>query len=664
MILLGLETLATVYIVTRVIEKKRAETNEPIKDVNKNGLLNPDGVEVNEKEKQVHHYLKVNTVAIATTLMGYVYYPARLISLGLISYSTVPILKEAEKSLLVEKRIKNDLLNSIVSVVCIGTGQYFTAALVAGFFHLGDKMVIKTKDRSKAMINDAFQQQPNKVWLLTDDGIEVETAIETIQVNDIIVVNTGNIVPVDGTVVEGAAMIDQHALTGESLLSEKTVGDYVLATTLVISGKVLVRIELAGIDTTAAKIGEILKHTASYKTSIQSRSEQWADKAAVPLIGAAGILLPIIGILPATTILYSSPGNAIKTFASLQTFNYLIFLSKQGILVKDGRALEELRKVDTVIFDKTGTLTIEQPAVGKVITCDDLSETQILSYAAAAEHKLTHPIARAILQHANDNELPIIPIENAHYQMGYGITVHKDNTIIQVGSLRFMVMEGISVPSIIKKAQTDCHKQGHSVVAVAVNKQIKGVIEIKPQLKPEIKTMLKNLRQHKVKHISIVSGDHKQPTQKLAKELEMDSYFYDVLPQEKATIIEKLQKQGKTICFVGDGINDSLAIKQANVSISFSDASAITADLAQIILMDGNVSHLPVLFEVAEKLSTDTKGILAMLGCIATLSNVGAVFFRMHVIGAIGFQVAENIMGLSYTMRPPLTNQRQIKGSS
>jgi len=440
-----------------------------------------------------------------------------LISLGLISYSTVPILRDAEKSLLVEKRVKNDLLNSIVSVVCIGTGQYFAAVLVAGLYHLGDKMVIKTQDRSKAMINDAFQQQPNKVWLLTQDGTEVETDIEIVQVNDIIVVNTGNIVPVDGKVIEGAAMIDQHALTGESVLAEKTIGDKVLATTLVISGRILVRIEHAGIDTTAAKV-------------------------ALPLLGTASILLPIIGILPATALLFSSPGNSIKTFASLQTFNYLIFLSKQGILVKDGRALEELRKVDTVLFDKTGTLTIEQPTVGKIITCDELSETQVLSYASAAEHKLTHPIARAILKYAEDNELATIPVENAHYKMGYGITVHNENTIIQVGSLRFMDMESISVPEIIKQTETDCHKQGHSVVVVAINKRIKGAIEIKPQLRPEVKTMLDNLRQHKVKHIGIVSGDHKQPTQKLAQELGMDSYFYDVLPAEKASIVENLQK--------------------------------------------------------------------------------------------------------------------------
>lgn len=500
MMLLSFGILTAVYIVTRVTEKKCAKTNVLDKSVKKNGFNNPDAVEVSEKEKQVNHYLKINAVAIATALMGYVYYPAILISLGLISYSTAPILKKAEKSLLVEKRIKNDLLNAIVSVVYIGIGQYFTAALITGLYHLGDKLVIKTQDHSKVMINDVFQQQPNQVWLLTSDGNEIETAIDTVQVNDIIVVDTGNIVPVDGIVVEGAAMIDQHAFTGESMLAEKTVDDHVLATTLVISGRLLVKVEHAGIDTAAAKVYDILKYTAEYKSSIQSHSEQWADKVAVPLISISGMLLPIIGLLPATTLLYSSPGNYIKTFASLQTFNYLIFLSKQGILVKDGRALEALLKVDTVLFDKTGTLTLEQPAVGRIITCDELNEIQVLSYAAAAEHKLTHPIARAILKHAQDNGLTIISREKSHYKIGYGITVHIENNIIQVGSLRFMDMEGIDVPEIIKQTQADCHRLGHSIVSVAVNKHIKGAIEIKPQLRLKTKAMLDNLRQQKIKH--------------------------------------------------------------------------------------------------------------------------------------------------------------------
>ena len=667
MILLGLETLAVVYIVKRVTEKNRAKANSESKAVIKGSTTSCSDIEpdIEEKEKKINHYLTVNTLGTVTSLAGNFFFPIKLVGITLISYSTVPILKNTECSLFEEKRIKNDLLNSIVSIICIGTGQYFAAGLVTGLYHFGDKMVLKTRRNSNAIINNAFQQQTSKAWLLTDKGVEVETDIETLQINDVVVVSSGHVIPIDGKVIEGAAMIDQQALTGESELIEKSIDEHVLATTLVISGKILVRVEYAGIDTAAAKICEILKHTADYKTSIQSNSEQWADKVALPLIGVSCLFLPFIGVIPTTVLLYSSPGNSIKTFASLQTFNYLIYLSKQGILVKDGRALEQIRKVDTVLFDKTGTLTTGQPIVGKIIVCDELNETQILSYAAAAEHKLTHPVALAILKYAKDNGLETLPIEDSDYQIGYGIRVNIGNDVIQVGSLRFMEMGKITIPSLIQQTQEDFHQQGHSLVAVAVNKQIKGAIEIKSQLKPNIKTMLKRLRENKIEHIGIVSGDHQQPTQKLAEELEMDSYFYDALPQDKATIIENLQKQGKTVCFIGDGINDSIAIKQANVSISFSDASAITADLAQVVFMESNISQLPVLFEVSEKLSFDTKNILAMLGGIAAMNSMGAIVIQMRIVGSVVLQVAEGAMGFGYSMRPLRTQDlREIRGQT
>jgi len=655
MVLLGLEVLTIVYIATRIVENNAL--TQIINKFKKNNLLNHD-VKAIETEKQIDHHLKVSGVSIATTLIGSAYYPAKLMSLGLISYNIMPIIKETEKSLLVEKQVKNDLINSIVSIVCIGTGQYFSAALVAGLYYIGDKMVIKTQDRSKAMINDVFQLHSNQVLLLTHENKEIEIAIENVKVNDVIVINAGNIVPVDGQVVEGAAMIDQHALTGESVLVEKKRGEHVLASTLVISGKIFVKIEHAGLETNAAKIRDILKHTTEYKTSLQSRGEQWADKVALPLIGAAGLLVPVIGILPATALLYTNPGNSIKTFVSLQTVNYLISLSKQGVLIKDGRALEELFKVDTVLFDKTPALAIEAYTVGEIISCSELSKTQILNNAATAEYEFTDPIAQAIVKQAQENELTIIPAENADYHTGYGITVHQGNHIIQVGSLEFMEMEGISVPSFINKIQQDWHQQGHSLVTVAINQQIKGVIEIKPQLRPEFKAILDDLRQHQIKHIGMIFSEHQQPTQ-LAEIL--DSYFYEVLPSEKVTIIKNLQKQGKTVCFVGDGINDAVAMKQANVSVSFSDASTMTTDSAQIVLMDGNISHLPALFKSAQSLSLDTKRILSLLGTTTGLVIIGTLFSKMRIIGAVGLEIVENVTGFGYVMRPLKSHQTTQK---
>ncbi len=644
---LGLTVLSGFYIIKRLQEKKQ-DKNITHNELDK--ITTHNELDKEEKEKQINHHLKVNTLALTTNVIGHVFYPAKLLSLGLISYNMIPILKETEKSLLVDKEIKNNFLNSIIGVVCIGSGEYLSATLVTGLYHLGDKMVIKTKDRSIKMLGNT-SQQADKAWLVLDDGSEIETNIKKVKPNDIISVNTGNMIPVNGQIIEGSAIVDQQALTGESLLSKKTTGDNVLANTFVISGKVLVKIHHDDIDTNAEKIRYILHHTAEYKTDIQSNSENLADKVALPLIGVAGLLSPIIGIIPATALLYSSPGNSIKTFVSLQTENYLVSLSKLGILIKDGRALEELLKVDTILFDKTSTLTMGEPIVGNIMTCSELSQIDIMHYAATAEYQINHPIAHAILNYAKDHHIATTLVNDAHYEIGYGISVHIDNTIIQAGSLQFMEMENIEIPPQIQQAQINYHKQGHAIVAVAIDKEIKGIIEIKQQLKSETKVMLKTLRQHNINYIGILSDDRQQATQQLAKELNMDGYFYDVLPQDKVTIIADMQKQGRKVCFIGNGLNDSIAIKQANVSISFTEENVIDNDLVQI-LMDKNISHLPQIFEAAEKLSVDTKRILAMLAGIATLTSVGAVFLQMRIVGAVGLQCAENVMGFGYSLRP------------
>jgi Cu2+-exporting ATPase len=637
MIFLGLEVLASTYVVMRIVEKKR-----------KNSLAIQSK---NDQEKQANHYLKVNLLSFVFLLLSNISSVSLLVGLYLISYSSVPILRKSEKSLFQEKRVKNDTLNSMVTIISIGMGKYYIATLVAGLYHFGDKMVIKTQDHSKTMLHDIFNQQLSKVVLLTPQGVETDVSIKTIKAGNIIVVYAGNMIPVDGYIIEGAAMIDQHMLTGESMLVEKTIGDQVFSSTLLTSGKIFIQVQYSGNDTNAAQICNILENTSEHKTAIQLYSEKLADKVAIPLICLSTIALPVVGVLPALTILYSSPGNSIKTFASLQTFSYLIHLSKQNILVKDGRALETLLKVDTVLFDKTGTLTEEQPTIGEIIDCHDLSVREILTYAATAEYRLSHPIAKAIFKHAESKGLKIKPVKKVHYELGYGIKVKIDSDIIKVGSLRFLEMENIIIPNSIKEIESNWHKKGYSIIALAKNKHLQGVIQIKPKLRPGIENMLRCLRDQGIEYLGIVSGDQKEPTQNLAKKLEMDTYFHDVLPQDKAAIVEKLQQQGRTVCFIGDGINDTIAMKKSNVSVSFSDASAVTSNLAQIVLTKNNITDLPTLFKTAENSHSDTQKIVKSLGGTATFQVISAGLLGMTVVGAIILQVAVNSIGFSYTMR-------------
>ena len=588
-------------------------------------------------DKQLEHRLKTSYVSLGVSTTRQFFYSSPLViflNIGLYMYNFVPYMKEAETTLLKEKKLSGHMIDTILIIVAIATNQYFAASFMEMIYYLSGKIKAKTQDKSKDMLINVFDQQPRNVWVLKDN-VEVEMPLEAVQINDIVVVNTGEVVPVDGIIIEGMATIDQHALTGESQPAEKNIGDQVFAATTIMTGRIHVQIEKAGIDTTIAKIGDILNHTTDFKTTTQLKAEQWADKAAWPMLGITGLALLAVGPIGATAALNTNFGYRIKLSGPLGTLNYLNLASHHSILIKDGRSLEQLTGIDTILFDKTGTLTQEQPEVGKITICDGYEADDILAYAAAAERKLAHPIAKAIVQKAKDSNLSLPDIEDSNYQIGYGITVNIKNRVIKVGSLRFMTMEGMTIPETIEKAMTDTHAQGYSLVMVAINNQIVGAIEIQPALRPEIKGIISGLRQRGIKYLAIVSGDHKQPTKKMAEELGMDDYFYDVLPQDKAKIVEKLQQQGKSICFIGDGVNDVVAMKKANVSISIRGATSIATDLAQVVFMDGSLSHLCKLFDIANGLDSQFRKSLVISLIPLPINLIGIFFLHFSLVSTI-----------------------------
>ena len=665
--LLDVGILLGIYIGVRLLESKQLKNKKrvkpapisPVKSVVKEKVQTQsllEDITSYYPEKKHDHYLKISLASMGLAAIGNLSPPLGLLSVGTISYASLPILKQAEKSLVTEGKIGHDMLVSILTLLAFFTGQIFALSIGILFYHISRKVLAKTQDHSKKVLTHLFEQQPYKVWILKDQ-IEIEVPLEAVQVNDIVVIGTGEFVPIDGIIIDGIARIDQHTLTGESKLLEKGVGESVFASTSVISGRIKVKVEKTGIDTTISKIGDMLNRTADFKSTLQSKGEKWADKIAIPLLGISTFGFPIVGLVGITAILNSSFGNRIRLTAPLGVLNHLNLAAHKGILVKDGRSLECLNQIDTILFDKTGTLTDEQPEVGQIIVCDDYNENELLTYAATAEGRLKHPIANAILKKANEFNLTLPEIENSQYQIGLGITVFIENKIVRVGSLRFMKTHSIPIPNVIKKAITHSHNNGHSLIMVAVNDQIKGAIEIQPSVRPEVKQIISGLRQRGIKHIAIVSGDHKHPTEKLAKHLGMDSYYYEIMPENKAQIVEKLQNDGKIVCFVGDGVNDAIAIKKANVSISLKGATSIATDLAQVILMDGSLSRLCELFDIGKSLETNLQNTLKILLVPVILDIGGAFFLGFNMMNAVIINQAGLIFALGNTKVTHISKQ-------
>jgi heavy metal translocating P-type ATPase len=573
-------------------------------------------------------HLPICTASLPLAAVAQFAMPALLpVAAVVFAYTSIPTFKEARNVLFEEKRLGVDVLDAIVVVGCLGTMAIFPGAVLCWCLSFGRVLVKKTQDDSKKLLLNAFGKQPRYVWLYRD-GTEVQVSLDKLAKGDIIVVNTGEVVPVDGHVVEGMAMIDQHALTGESTPAEKGVGDRVFASTVMVAGKVYVSVETAGSETASAKISQILNDTAGYKLASQHRGEVLADKAVIPTLTIGTLGLATMGPAGAVAVLNSDFGTGIRMAAPLAMLSSLALCANKGVLVKDGRALELMNEIDTVLFDKTGTLTRERPEVGRVIASEGLDPDQILRYAAAAEHKFHHPIALAILHKAKELGLDLPPIDDTQYKVGYGITVHVEGHTVRVGSRRFMEMEGIGLTPEAAEALDEAHLEGYTMVMVGVDDRLGGAIELRAAVRPEVKDIIAGLRQRGIKHIAIISGDHEAPTKKLAESLGMDRYFAQVLPADKAEYVERLQKEGKKVCFVGDGINDSIALKKANVSISLRGASSIATDTAHIVFLEEGLAKLCELRDIARDLDLNVKRSWGMIlapniACIVGVFTMG-----------------------------------------
>jgi len=629
-------------------------------------------IAADDSEKQLDlHYMKVSAISIGLGALRNFYPPVALLSLGVFTYTAIPYLKQVEKSLLVDEKVDGYVLYGVADMMTLGLGRYATAALGVGLVHTAKYVISNAQDKSKKMLINVFAQQPQYVWIL-HDGVEIEIPLEKLRENHVVVVTTGEVIPADGVIIQGIATVDQHALTGESQPAEKDVGDRVFASTVLITGRIHIKVDKSGQETTVAKIVQLLNKSIDYKTNTQLRGEQWADSWNVPVLGLAFLSMPMLGPVGTVVILNGHIAQTIRVAAPLGTLNHLNIAAHKGILIKDGRALEDLGKIDTILFDKTGTLTHEKPKVGRIIVCDSsYTETQILAYAAAAECKLSHPIAKAIIQKAQDANITLPNVADSKYQIGYGITVRIEDKLVRVGSMRFMELEKIRTSATVKEQMQLAQNEGHSLVIVAVGNKICGILEMHATVRPEVKELIQKLRKRGIKHLAIVSGDHQHPTQTLAGELGMDSYYYNVLPTNKADIVDKLKKQGKSVCFIGDGINDALAMKQATVSVSLSGATSVATDTAQMILMDGTLTRLADLFDISDSLEKNLRNTL-FINLTAGAATISSAFLlQIDIItaiiisqGGLGIGLINAMLPLRQLQQEELANAMNLNATS
>jgi Cu2+-exporting ATPase len=600
----------------------------------------------------------VSGAALGMTCAGSLLFPPLgVLTTPLIAYLEWPIYQAAWRDLKEKRGVKMDGLMALFTTGAWLTRAYVTSALSIFTLAISDKIVSKTHERSRQKLVEVFDQQPHTVRLWRD-GREMEAPFAAVQAGDVVIVHAGQCIPVDGVVSEGMAMVDQQHLTGEARPVEKGVDDSVFAATLVTRGQLRVRVEKAGRETLVMQIGEILNRTTAFHLTVENRGLALAEKSVLPSLALSAVVLPLLGLTNALAVLSAMPGVDMYYAGPLALLNYMHMATRHGILIKDGRSLELLRTIDTVIFDKTGILTLEQLDVIQIHVCDDFSADNVLLYAAAAEHRQSHPIAQAILAAALARDLSWPESDETRYEAGYGVQVRVDGQLVRVGSERFMAQEGLALPEALVTVQQQCAADGHSLVFVGVDGAVAGALELQPTPRPEAQAVITELQQQGLK-LYILSGDQVEPTRHLAERLGIEHYFANVLPTEKARFVEQLQKEGRAVCFVGDGINDAIALKQANVSISMRGATTIATDTAQIVLLEQSLLKLPPLFELAHRLE---RNLLTSLGLsIGTGGAIlgGVLIFHMGVGAAVGFGSVALLVMVGNAMTPLLITLRK-----
>ncbi|MGZ4968475.1 MAG: heavy metal translocating P-type ATPase [Methylobacter sp.] len=620
--------------------------------------IDPKVLETIEKERlRANQRLKLALSATGLALLGSVYPVFSVFGAIGVLYLSRRMFVRVWRDFKLKHYVSNNLVSLIMTLGMLATGHLLLAAIAGVMGSFFAKIIDRVEGSTQQQLINTFTQYPEKVWVLKDN-VEIQTNFQNVRINDIVVVNAGEIIPVDGTIQSGVANIDQHILTGESHPAEKSAGDKVFASTLLLSGRIYIRVETSGETTAAARIGNVLNYTQSYKDTLITRGRLISDRFVPVTLGISAVTLPLLGPNSATAVLWSGLGSTMGMLGPVSVLIYSQILARQGILIKDGRVLESLKQVNTIVFDKTGTLTLEQPIVATIYNIGGFSADTVLSYAAAAEYRQPHPIAKAILAKAAELQLEVPERDEASYQVGYGIKVIIEGKVVRVGSARFLQREGVEWPASIRPIQQLAEANSHSLIYVGIDRQLAGILEMQPSIRPEAEGIIRYLKQRGFKLV-IISGDHKEPTRRMAETLGIEHYFAETLPENKAELVRQLRDEGDFVCFIGDGINDAIALKSAQTSISLKGASTAATDTAQIIFMDGTLNHLEQLFRFMDEFEDTMSKNLATSLAPGIISIGGIYFLNFGIPAAMELLYLGCFAGLGNSLLPLVKHQEE-----
>lgn len=578
----------------------------------------------------------------------------------------MPLFKSGLRALKTSMLPNADTLSALAVVSSVLTGRASSALMVLFLHDLAESMTVYTMNRTRGAIRDMLSVENETVWHPL--GNRIGASLEKISpselsVNDLFVVHTGEKICADGAIVSGRAVINQAPITGEFEPVSKAEGEKVYAGTLVAEGTITCKVERVGEQTTVSKIIKMVEDADSKKAAVQTYADKFST-ALVPLnLGLAALVYALTRdpnrALNMLVIDYSC-GIKLSTATALSAA--INTAARKGVLVKGSGVIESMSNADTLILDKTGTLTEGKPCVESVVAnTAKFNARQVLSYAAAAEETSKHPMASAILSKSRRDGISIPEHGLINTVVGRGVYTDIGNSEILVGSKRFLNERGIHTHPMREQAST-LFAKGESVVFVAKDAELAGLIGIKDPLRENMKKALNRLRNMGVDDVVLLTGDLEQQADVVARRLGVDSYEYELLPEDKAKTVLRMQSRGNKVVMVGDGINDAPALAYADVGIALGKTRTdVAMEAADITISGDNALMLPGIYGLSRytmdivrqnffaSVGINTLGlVLGGLGAIPVI--FGAVLHNASTILVVG----NSLRILFYNMNKPL----------
>ena len=520
-------------------------------------------------------------------------------------YTTIKAIRYVWKGIrcLMKCKIEVEVLDATAIAVSIIRNDFDTAGSVMFLLGIGELLEEWTHKKSVGDLARSMSLNIEKVWQKIDDT-EVLVPVSDIREGDLVVVHTGNVIPLDGIVEAGEAMVNQASMTGESVPVKKEIGSYAYAGTAIEEGSITIRIKKAAGSTRFERIVTMIEESEKLKSSVEGKASGLAD-ALVPwsLGGTALTWLITRNTTKALSILMVDFSCALKLAMPLSVLAAMREASSYQMTVKGGKFLEAIADADTIVFDKTGTLTKAQPTVADVVTFEGRDQTEMLRIAACLEEHFPHSMANAVVQESISRGLVHEEMHSkVDYIVAHGIASYIGDERVIIGSNHFVFEDEKCVIPESEMDKFDSLPPEYSHLYLAIGGRLAAVICIEDPLRPESTQVIKELRKLGISKIVMMTGDSDRTAKAIAAKVGVDEYYSEVLPEDKANFVEKEKTEGRKVIMIGDGINDSPALSAANVGIAISEGAQIAREIADITISEDALYQLVTLKEISNRL--------------------------------------------------------------